>query len=119
MNKITITFQEEGNTPIILELPESTCQALELYIEEMNRQNRKPLEPSIPGQPDPEPYPPKYTGKADLFLQHTSTTLLEPIISKYKTQIIDSKRLNQLIQLEIQKKTIEDELANSFKPKLL
>lgn len=119
MPKITITFQEEGDSPIIMELPASTCQALELYIAEINLQNSRPLPSSFPGQPDPEPYPPKYAGKADLFLQHTSTTLLEPIISRYKTQIIDSTKLTQLEQLEIQKKQLEEELTNSFKPKLI
>lgn len=120
MAKITITFQEEGNDQIVLEIPTEAAQALDKFIEEQNLIYREPLQPTIDGQPPVETeIKPKYTGKADLFLQHTSKTLLEPIVSKYTPVLVDQQLLLQIQQLEEQKKQLEEQIKESFKPKFL
>lgn len=121
MPKINITFEEEGQTPVVLEIPESTVAALEAFIQEQNNLNKSPLPPKQnPEDPDP-PQPLKYNGKADLFLQHTSNTLLEPIIKRFGTSIVqtDSTLLEQIQDLELQKKALEEQFSNSFKPRFL
>jgi len=123
MAKITITFLEEGNNPITLELSSETAAALDLFIEQENNYYKKPLpQKENPSDPDPLPYPPKYSGKADLFLQHTSKTLLEPIINKFGTNAsiqTNNSIIQQIQQLEIQKKELEAQVADIFKPKLI
>jgi len=120
MAKITITFQEEGSDPIILEIPSETSMALDKYIEEENRSMRVPLQPSIEGVPPIDlDSDSKYTGKADLFLKHTLTTLIEPIITKYFPVLVDEPTAIQLLSLKTQKEQIETEITNAFKPRFL
>lgn len=114
MAKITITFLEEGNDPVLLELPEETCAALEMFIEEqnINYNNQATIHK--------EQLELKYNGKADLFLKFTTENLLEPIIKRYGSLVKDNSIiLNQISNLELQKQALEQQIINEFKPKLL
>lgn len=64
--KITITFAEEGNVPVSLELPISVSEILDQAVTNINLETTEQL-----------------SGKADLFMKMTRNLWLKPIIQKY------------------------------------
>lgn len=87
MPKVTITFQEEGDTPIVVELPESVAAKMEKFIaDEVTVDSSTGETRRI------------YSSKADLFMKHNIDTLVLPIERRYPNDDSETvKRLRQEI----------------------
>lgn len=106
MPKINITFVEEGSDPITVELPATAAQALDLFIADQVTKDVEGNDVS------------KYSGKAELFLKHTTDSLITPLVERYATQIAQQTAA-QIKDLEDQKKALEDSLKQTFAPKIV
>jgi hypothetical protein len=106
MSKITITFTEEGHPPVSVELTEATTAVLNKYVQDS-------IEYDEEGNPKQ-----KYSGKAELFLQHTQKTLIEPLISSY-SEFFNAETVKQIKALEEQKQHLELRIKSQFVPKIV
>jgi len=108
MPKILITFTEEGQEPVSVELNESTSAILDRFVADQNAGKE-------------ESAPPVYYGKADLFMKHTVASLILPLVSKYKTDVefADTKIMGDIAVLEEQKAVLEQSLKAKFIPSLV
>lgn len=89
MAKISITFVEEGQAPVNLEISEATAAMLDRFVTDTT--STDPEGNSVS----------QYAGKADLFFKHTVNSLLKPLADKYQTTI------GNIADLEAQKAQLE------------
>lgn len=99
MAKISITFVEEGQTPVNLEVNEATAALLEQFIADTTTTTTDAEGNTIST--------PQYAGKADLFFKHTVNSLLKPIADKYASTI------SNIAALEAQKAALEEQIAQA------
>ena len=107
MPKITVTFLEEGSDPIKVELPETTGAVLDMYVAETVDYD--------PGTSEPKP---RYSGKAELFLKHIQSSLINPLVERYASAIA-SDLTDRISEIEAEKKQIEDQIKTLVTPKLV
>lgn len=93
MAKISITFVEEGQTPVNLEISEATAAMLDQFVIDTTSTDAE-------GNPVPQ-----YAGKADLFFKHTVNSLLKPLADKYQATI------GNVADLEAQKALLENAIT--------
>jgi len=109
MPKITITFEEQGSAPVSVELSEETAAILDKFVQDQTESTTVDGETVVT---------PKYAGKADLFMKHTQQSLIEPLVQRYAAEY-ESEMLEQIKELEDQKKALEDSIRNKFAPKIV
>lgn len=103
MPKINITFLEEGSTPVTVQLPAVAAQVLDLFIADQVTKDAEGNDV------------PKYSGKAELFLKHTTDSLITPLVDRYAAQIA-ADTASEIEALEQQKKQLEQSLKESVAP---